>query len=154
MNKRFTSALCLLCACVLMSPLSVAAGKDDAAAQQEVLKFENEWLNAYLKTDAAVLARCESDEFMVIDPAGNVKTKADEIRDLKSGATKWKEARFEDLKVRIHGKTAIVNGVLIITSSTNGKDVTGRYRFTDVLVQKKDSWRAVSAHASAIATVK
>jgi ketosteroid isomerase-like protein len=126
------------------------AAKADAEAEQAVLKFEQDWANAYVKGDAETLERIMAEEFIFTGPDGVIQTKADDVRNLKSGALKMTECKLEDVQVRIYGKTAIVTGVNMLKGSLDGQDISGKYRFTDVLVRKKDKWQAVSAHASAV----
>jgi ketosteroid isomerase-like protein len=145
--------LSLLCTLALSLPAAYAKDKADDQTEQ-VKRVEQQWLDAYVKADTAALEKIESDDFVLNDPAGAAKTKADDIQDVKSGALKWTEARFESLKVRLYGKTAIITGVAFIKGTYSGQDVTGRYRFTDVLIRKKTEWRAVSSQVTRLAEPK
>jgi ketosteroid isomerase-like protein len=131
-----------------------AKGKADAETEQVILKFEQDWANAYVKGDAAALDQIEADDFVFVGSDGMIETKADEVRNLKSKALKMTECKVEDMKVRVYGKTAIVTGVNTIKGSQKGQDISGKYRFTDVLVRKKDKWQAVSTHVSMISEKK
>ncbi|MBI3417400.1 MAG: nuclear transport factor 2 family protein [Verrucomicrobia bacterium] len=144
--------------CVLIFALALvsahAKSKGDAAVGEAVKKLERGWAEAYVKGDAAALERIEAKDFTFIDSSGKISTKADDLRDVKSGALKMTECKLDDLKVRIYGKTAVVTGVTTVKGSSNGQDISGRYRFTDVLVRKKNEWKAVSTQESLIADKK
>jgi ketosteroid isomerase-like protein len=149
--KRFTSIAALLClfAC---SPVHLAAKDKDKSGDEsaQIRAIEQQWLTAYLKGDASFLEKIEADDFALFDPSGAAHSKADDVRDVKTGAMKWTEARFEDVKVRVYGKTAVATGVATIKGTYNGQDMSGRYRFTDVFVRKKEEWHAVSSQLTPV----
>ncbi len=152
MKRLFTATLLITCAIALTTPRTF--GKDKTDESEQIKKIEQEWIDAYMKGDATALARIEADDFVLNDPTGATVSKADDLQDLKSGAYKWTDFKFEDMKVRIYGKTAIATGVAKIKGSFKGQDATGRYRFTDVFVRKKDEWRAVSTQLTAVTEKK
>ncbi len=154
MKALATLAIAVSLISVISTLPACGAAKADAETEAAVLKFEHEWMNALMHSDVAALERIEADDFVFTGPDGKVETKADDLRNLKSGALKMTECKLEDVKVRFYGKTAVVTGVNVIKGSINGQDISGKYRFTDVLVRKKDKWQAVSAHASAISEKK
>lgn len=154
MKTFLTLTLALAISSILLVLPIHGAAKADAETDEAILKFEREWANALVNGDAAALDRIEAEDFVFTGPDGKVETKADDLRNLKSGALKMTECRLEDVKVRVYGKTAIVTGVNIIKGSMNGQDISGKYRFTDVLIRKKDKWQAVSAHVSPISERK
>lgn len=143
----------LACVISLVETTIQAKDKKDEESQQ-IEKLEQDWFNAYVKSDATVLDKIEADDFILNDPSGAAKTKADDIRDIKSGAMKWSEGKVEELKIRVYGKTAIATGVAAIKGTYTGQDISGRYRFIDVFVRKKDEWKAVSSQVTAVAMKK
>jgi hypothetical protein len=66
---------------------------------------------------------------------GKLSNKAQEIADAKSGDTKIEVGRSEDVKVRLYGNTAIVNGRWIEKSNTKGKLFDGTHLYTTVYVK-------------------
>ena len=135
---------------LLLSVSAYAKGKKDPEAERAIVKFEQDWANAYVKCDAAALDRIEADDYTYTGPDGKVSTKAEEQRDIKSGDLKITECKLMDLKVRIYGKTAMITGMSAVKGTQKQKDISGKYRFTDVLVRKKDKWQAVATHEVAI----
>ena len=151
MRRFLLTSLTLTCLTAALTTNIHAKGKEDAEVVQAITKLENEWGTAYKTGDVATLDKIQADDFLLVDPSGKLSTKADDLRDVKSGTSKWSDVKMEDLKVRVYGKTAIASGVLTIKGTYAGKDVTGKYRFTDVFVKKKDNWKAVSGHVTALA---
>ncbi len=154
MKALITSAVIVAVFSLLFVSSASAKGKADAETEQAILKFERDWANAYVKGDAAAIEQIEADDFTFVGSDGTIETKADEIRNLKSGALKMTECKVEDMKVRVYGKTAVVTGLNTIKGKEKGQDISGKYRFTDVLVRKKDKWQAVSTHVSMISEKK
>lgn len=142
----FLSAIGLL-ALILVLPTSSVEAKDNTEAEQAIIKLEHELSHAYVK-DVAALEKILADDWVFIGAEGEVRTKSQEIGDLKSGALKLTALSAEDMKVRVYGKSAVVTGIYEVKGTQGGKDIGGRFRFTDVLVRKKDVWRLVSTHAS------
>ena len=128
------------------------------SVEQELLKLEGEWLDAYLKHDVAAMERIEADDFMITFPDGRVMTKADEIANLKKPAPAGPGPTFmtADTKVRIYGDTAILTGKFIQKGTyadgpRKGQDYNIQERYTDVYVKRNGRWQVVSSHLSALA---
>jgi ketosteroid isomerase-like protein len=116
-----------------------------SAVEQELLKLERAWLDAYTKRDVAAMEQIESDDFTITYPNGQVVTKAQEVANLKraSGATDSSMAfSTEGTKVRLYGDTAILTGVVVSSS----KNSTERSRYTDVYVKRNGRWQVVASH--------
>jgi len=59
-----------------------------------------------------------------------------------------RKTRFEQVRVRIYGDTAVVNGV-VIASDESGNEVE-RSVFTDVFVYRDGRWQAVNAQENRV----
>ena len=131
-----------------------AAANSSAAgsAEADLLKTEREWLDAYVKSDFAILERIKADDYSITYSTGEVMSKAQEIAKLKSmpapaGAFKL---NTEDTKVRVYGDTAVLTGVLIQSWTDNGKQVSTRLRYTDVWVRRNGRWQVTAAQLTNI----
>jgi uncharacterized protein (TIGR02246 family) len=119
-----------------------------ASAAEAILKMEHELNDAYVRGVATVERILADDYVIVIDD--EVRSKADEVGDLRTGALRITELTLEYMKVRVYGNTAVVNGIFDMKGTFRGKDHSGRYRFTDVVVHREKAWRMVSTHASKV----
>jgi ketosteroid isomerase-like protein len=135
----------LLITCVV--PVQ-AAGKNSREAA--VLKFEQDWADTWLKGDLAAMERMLADDFVEIDPAGKVNKKAEHIEQFKSGKLKFQSLVLSNMRVRFYGDVAVVNGNAEDKATLDGKDISGKYSFTDVLVRHRGEWKAVSTQATQI----
>jgi ketosteroid isomerase-like protein len=57
------------------------------------------------------------------------------------------DRRFDQLRVRLYGDTAIANGIVVITGAGGGER---RSVFTDVFVRRDGRWQAVNAQENAV----
>ncbi|HKP85347.1 MAG TPA: DUF4440 domain-containing protein [Blastocatellia bacterium] len=133
---------------------SSAAG----AVEQELLKLEREWLDAYVKRDAAAMDRIEADDFMITYPDGKVVTKSEEIANIKRPAPDGPAPTFttEETKVRVYGDTAILTGKVIQKGTyaggpNKGQEYNIQSRYTDVYVKRNGRWQVVASHLTGIA---
>jgi ketosteroid isomerase-like protein len=142
-----------------MKSLSIALGIALAVScvaiaqsvEQQLTKLENDWAQATITKDYAVLDRVISDDYTSSgDPDGSVETKAKFMASMKSGETVIKSYKYSDLKVRVYGNAAVVTGLQTFDMTVKGKDVGGTFRFTDTWVKRGNSWQCVVEHASKI----
>ena len=149
-----TRLSCIFLLLLALIGLSQAADSGRSADEQQIRKIEQEWLEAIVKRDAAYLEKIEAPDFMVTGPSGRTLDKKADIKDTTSGATNFQSMKIERLKVRLYGDTAIANGIAQVKATTNGKDETGTYAWTDVFVKMEGAWRAVSGQVTAVAEKK
>ena len=71
-------------------------------------------------------------DWFMIDAHGKRFTKAEELQLLKTNNFKPSSLQVSDLHVTVHGDTAVVTGISQVKASFEGKDISGRYRFTQV----------------------
>jgi len=91
-----------------------------------------------------------ADDYVLITPAGTIRTKADVIREL--GVPGFKMAPFEstEVQIRMYGDTAIVTGRMLQRSTVGGLLYSRDLRYTDVYVRRKARWQLVSGHTSTV----
>ncbi len=131
--------IAVLCCPGFSTSLAPAAGRRAIAERAQLTELENEWLHA---TDVATLNRILADDFLHPVPGGLLLTKQQHIawftkHPSPSGVTK----RFDQLRVRLYGNVAIVNGIF----SSKSKTGIRRTIFTDVFVRRNQRWQAVNA---------
>jgi ketosteroid isomerase-like protein len=136
--------LCVLSACLL------AAQNKSSAAEQEVMRIEQEMLAAVLKGDASPSERYLADSYVFTGPDGVSMGKAQSIEDLKSGNLKLQAASLDNSKVHVYGDTAIVTYSSNDKGTYKGKDISGKTRWTDVFVKQKGRWTIVASHGSLV----
>ncbi|HST24003.1 MAG TPA: DUF4440 domain-containing protein [Blastocatellia bacterium] len=136
---------------------TVATSTSVGAVEQELLKLERDWLDAYTKRDVAAMDRIEADDFMITFPDSSVRTKADEIANLKKPAPEGQPPIFmtADTKVRVYGDTAVLTGKVIQKGTyaegpRKGQDFNIQSRYTDVYVKRNGRWQVVASHLTGL----
>ena len=84
------------------------------------------------KVDVEAFDQALHDDWFMIDANGAVVTKKEELALLRSSNFKPSSLKVANLEVQVQGDTAIVTGVSTVKAKFKGKDISGRYRFTQV----------------------
>ena len=130
--------------------ISALAQKKPPAQIAELLKLEQKVGEAVIKQDVAFLDRVWSDEFTYGGVRGEFKTKAEVLAEIKSGTLKFEMLRFEDVKVRLYGNSAVVTGQAITKGRGPLGEISGQYRYTRVWVKQQGAWRLVAFQGTPI----
>jgi ketosteroid isomerase-like protein len=118
----------------------------DAAVKDALVQVEHQWGDAMVKGDVAAFGRCIADDWILTWSDGSLVTKSMALADLKEGALKIESLRFDDVRVRVYGDTAIVTGMVTEQSKFRERDTSGKRRFTDVFLKRDGHWQAVASH--------
>ena len=124
---------------------------ETGSAEQELIKHENEWAEAWVKSDVAFQGRITADDYTWISPWGEVFSKADNLALLKSGVDLIESWVLTEMKVRVYGDAAVVTGLSTIKETFKGRDVGGQERWTHTWVRRDGRWQCVAAQSSEIA---
>jgi len=143
----------ILLAGAALAALAYLHGADKANErdEKEVVKFEQEWVDAILRGDTAAMDRIEADDYLFCDPNGAVWTKAQDIANFKEGHLRFESMKNEDLRVRIYIGGAVVTGRSLVKGKFKDTDISGEYRFVDVLENKNNRWQAVHSQLTKVA---
>jgi uncharacterized protein (TIGR02246 family) len=116
---------------------------------QEVLKFEQDWAQAYAKADVKTLDRVMLPDFTLTDTRGNVTTKEQELAEVRDSVAKYEHLIQREMHVRFYGPDmAIVIGRTAIKLDLRGKVIDTEVAFTDTLVRRNGLWYAAAGHTS------
>jgi ketosteroid isomerase-like protein len=121
-----------------------------ADVEKELIALENQWSDAYVNADVAVLERIEAENIVQIDSDGNDFSKVEDIAEVKAGIYKVKSWTREEMTVRPYGDTAVVNGITRIQGTYKGKDFDNRSRGTNTWIKKDGRWQCVAGQSTRI----
>jgi len=124
-------------------PGSTASGEDEQALYQ----LERDWGAAGVKNDAQTIERFLADEF-ISNWNGKVANKKRALAEVKSNPAKIESAVGEDMKIAVFGNIAVVHGLYTERSTTQGKDTSGQYRFTEVYTKRDGRWQCVTQYGA------
>ncbi len=98
---------------------------------------------ALLAADTVALSRMLAPDFMELSRLGTVRTRADNVRDIASGALHLTSISYDSLNVRVYGDVAVLTGIADNTGTMRGFPFSGRIRYTRVFVRRDGRWQAV-----------
>jgi ketosteroid isomerase-like protein len=143
-GKILFSALTLSVSVLTAPCVHAAAPQDSEAAQVRALEFK--LTEAYKQRRFDLLASLLDEDFVITFENGTLYGKTGYISFSATSTIKVDVAEMSEMKVRMHGNTAIVTGLY----HERGKDKDGAYdyrdRFTDVWMNAGGRWRLIASH--------
>jgi hypothetical protein len=159
MLRTTTSWQRLLCVGVTALVLSLGIHVSRLAAQEKpgspgpedsVRALETARGQALMHADTTALSRMVADEFVEISRLGTLRTRADNIREIASGALKLTSVKYDSVTVRIYGDVAVLRGIADNTGLFRGFPFSGRIWYTRVFVRRDGRWQAVAMQQTMI----
>jgi ketosteroid isomerase-like protein len=114
--------------------------------EEELLKLEKEFAEAIVKNDLEGLGRVVTDDWIIIDPNGEIVDRARFFEVIKSGALTHDIMESEDFRVRVYGDSAVVTAITSTKGKFMGQEFSTHERATDVFVKRDGRWRCVLTH--------
>jgi len=140
--RHWTVLFCFLAA----SAINLAAQeKSDAAA---VRALELKWTESYKQHNIEILSSLLAEDFVITIEDGSIYSKAGYISHSADSTTHVQVAELSDLKVRVHGDTAVVTGAYHEKGESSGKPYEYHDRLTDVWMKVGGKWQVVASHYS------
>jgi uncharacterized protein (TIGR02246 family) len=145
--KKLVMAVLLVSACVglTFAQTKTPPAKGQSVAQA-VKQLEHDWVDAAKAGDADKIGQILADDCAAIGPDGSKFTKEGFVADYKSGKSKLESFEFGPMDVKVLGSVAVVQGSDTEKSTTNGKDSSGKFAWTDVFVRRDGKWAVVRSH--------
>lgn len=146
--KRIFSLVALT---LVLSGLAVA--QTNKKVEEEVLKLEKEWFEAYLRSDVDTVDRIEADDFLVITATSQgyspkerqmsgIRSRTEAVRKRLASVTR----SLDQVKIRTYENVAIINGINIQTRPDDtGKTSTTKAVYTSVWMKREGRWRVVNS---------
>jgi hypothetical protein len=138
-------------AIALVSSLMVHAGGSAAAEAPNGLKTvesvraaETARAQALMHADTTALSRMTAAEFVEISRLGQLRTKADNLGDLASGALKLTSVKYDSVSVRIYGDVAVLRGIADNIGTFRGFPFSGKIWYSRIFVLRDGRWQAVA----------
>jgi hypothetical protein len=136
----------------LVLSLLLLAGAGAACAQDAaLLARDSAWNTLRQAGDANGLEELVDPTFVLVHSDGKVQYKADYLAELRTRKRVNGQIRNEGVSVRQYGDTAIVNGTSVQSAVSDGKQWSGKFRFTRVWRLDGKVWKLLSSHSSRIA---
>ena len=115
-------------------------------AEEELLKLEKAFAEAIVKNDLEGIGRLVTDDWIIIDPNGEIVDRARFFDVIKSGALTHEMMESEDFRVRAYGDSAVFTGLTRTKGKFMGQEFSTQERATDVFVKHDGRWQCVLTH--------
>jgi ketosteroid isomerase-like protein len=115
-------------------------------AEEELLKVEKEFAEAIVSNDPEAITRFVPDDWIIIDPNGEIVDRTRFFEVIKSGALTHDIMESEDFRVRVYGDSAVVTAITSTKGKFMGQDFSTQERATDVFVRHDGRWQCVLTH--------
>jgi ketosteroid isomerase-like protein len=133
----------LLAIAAAWAQVEASNNKQADNTQQRLMKIEQDLVDALIKGDSSVFERYVAETAMFTDEDG-ISDKARLVTDLRSGDLKFQSSKLNDMKVQVYGDAAVVTYGSTDKGTYKGKDISGRYRWTDTFVNSNGHWKIVA----------
>jgi ketosteroid isomerase-like protein len=141
-----TPVLSALTFCLLVARVIPLAAQEKDAANIRALELK--WTESYKLHQIDILSSLLAEDFVITIEDGSVFSKAGYISHSADAAVHVQVAEMSDLKVRMHGDTAVVTGAYHERGESNGKRYEYHDRLTDVWMKIGGKWQVVASHYS------
>jgi ketosteroid isomerase-like protein len=124
------------------------AERDLATEENAVLQAERDLATAYLNSEDGAIERYVMEDYALTHSTGKITTRADDLDEARKKDPKYDVFENRDMKVRIHGDTAVVTGRRHMKGTAGGKPFDSKFQFTDTFVKDAGRWRLLAGHVS------
>jgi len=132
----------------LSSPLAAQAQDKDKSDAANIRAMELKWTESYKQRQVQMLSSLLAEDFVITIEDGNTYSKTGYISHTAEPSVHVEVAEMADLKVRMHGNTAVVTGAYHERGESNGKPYEYHDRLTDVWMKIGGKWQVVASHYS------
>ena len=115
-----------------------------------IKQLEHEWTDAAKAGNADKLNQIIADDWAGVFYDGTKATKKEYIESYTSGKSKLESFEFGPMDAKVLGNVAVVQGSDTEKSTTDGKDSSGKYAWTDVFVKRGDKWVVVRSQLAKV----
>jgi ketosteroid isomerase-like protein len=129
----------ICCLVLFLVTQSALAGSD---AERSLIGLENDFVHALVRRDSATFERLLAPDFIYTEDA-TLMTREELLRALI--ADHYSSASNEEMKVHLHGDTAVVTGILRTEGTGKEGVFAHRYRFTDTWLSRHGQWQLIAA---------
>lgn len=116
--------------------------------EQELREVYTALTRAELQRDVPMLERLLADEYLGVDPAGDLLDRRHVLETYTEGRVVLKKLESDELVVRLFGDTGVIVGRSHISGVTPEGRFQGEFRFTDVYLRREGEWQLVSSHTT------
>ena len=152
-RTRQLLALAILCA-LLKASTGVCAAADNPSKphkenrrvdSHQIEALEEQWRDALLKNDPAVIDKITTDDFLAISSNGTLSDKQQYLKRIASRVNQFSTFELQVLKVRVQAGTAIATSQAHVVGMLDKRPVDAVFRYTKVYTRSPSgTWRVAN----------
>lgn len=136
-------------ALIVFLAMSSAISLDTDTVQE--VKGADARLNKLIMQNLAVeAATLYTDDFLLITSGGKMVTKKEIVDQIASPELKLEVNETTEVRVRVHGTTAVLTGILLQKGSWKGKPFDVKLLVTDTWIKTDSGWQLLSGQAGSL----
>jgi ketosteroid isomerase-like protein len=113
-------------------------------------KLNRDFLNSIVNRDTATLSKILADDFLLINPGGMKRNKADNLS-LVLASNQKMSVNIDSVEIRIlSGDVGLVTAWTNNKIEADNKETVFKICYQDVYMKRRNKWVAVAAHVSAL----
>jgi ketosteroid isomerase-like protein len=131
---------------------AAADADTDTDTEKQVATLAKQYREAMVKGDTQSMDSMQADDWIGINPSGDVADKAQNSKNFKDGTIDF--ASIDDpseVKVRVYGDAAVVTSRYHVKVKYKGEKLDHHVRVTEVYAKQGGKWRSVSRQGTRIA---
>lgn len=126
----------------------LSTAQQRSSDEAKILSLEKKWAESYRLRDISILSSLLAEDFIITVEDGSTFGKAGYISHSADSTVQVEIAELSELKVRVHGNTAVVTGAYHETGTSKGKPYDYHDRLTDVWMKRDGNWQVIASHYS------
>jgi len=138
--------LVLILTLFLIAGLAIPLAAQEKSDAASIRALELQWTESYKQRQVQILSSLLSEDFVITVEDGNTYSKMGYISHSAEPSVHVEVAEMSDLKVRMHGNTAVVTGAYHERGQSKGKPYEYHDRLTDVWMKVGGRWQVVASH--------
>ncbi len=116
-------------------------GFSQSKKQLKIEALERQRFEAMTTKNLAFLRNVLADDLTYVHSNGLLENKEQHLANISSSKLVYSTMLPEEIKVRVHGKSAVITGIVKVTGMLNEKPFDIRLRYTDFYIKEKGKWR-------------
>jgi ketosteroid isomerase-like protein len=115
----------------------------DPVAVEAIVQFTKRTGDAMVAFDVDALNQFYADDWVMVSSSGKVVTKADLLSDFRSRKHQLVSFELGPMKVQVLGDVAMVQASVTEKRIQDGKDISGKFVFMDLLERRSGAWTII-----------
>jgi len=127
-------------------------GSQPMSAEKVLASLEEQRCAAMVAADCPVLSELFADDLVWTHSSAQVDTKANFLKALAAGSTRYLEIKRSDEKFRVHGDFAVITGLAEMHAVVNGSEKHLHNRYTCIWCRRNGAWKMIMWQSTAVGT--